>query len=273
MDDTRLGTLLLEGNVVAEDDLEKCLEIQALTGGTRQLGQILVEQSMISAVELEELLQLQQERRAAALPPLRVNGQGGNRFLRSAALAGASELILSEGRPTMVRVAGQLRTLLPEPLQPPELWQFLRDYMGTEILEILAERRFVSQELHCPGLCRGRIMAFRHFEGACVVVRLHPETPRRAEEAGLTPAVLAALRGGKGLILVTGEAGSGLSSTLASLLQEASLLGPQLILVLDESHEFPAPRGDAIVVRRKVGRDVKNYPSGLQCAIRENPDV
>ena len=45
MVDTRLGTILLESRIIREEDLERCLEIQALGGSQRPLGEILVEQT------------------------------------------------------------------------------------------------------------------------------------------------------------------------------------------------------------------------------------
>ena len=166
MESTRLGTLLVEGNMVREEDLERCLEIQALTGGSRPLGQILVEQNVISAGELNDILQLQEERRAIIPPLVPVKGQGCARFFAAAVAAGATELILSEGRSTMVRVAGQLRELEEDVLDALEVWQFVREYMGEDALEVLADRKSIAQEFHVPHVGRGRIMAFRHFDGA-----------------------------------------------------------------------------------------------------------
>ena len=65
MHDHRLGALLLENPLMREEDLDRCLEIQQLTGGARPLGQILVDEGVISADDLEQLLEVQSERRAA----------------------------------------------------------------------------------------------------------------------------------------------------------------------------------------------------------------
>ena len=102
-----------------------------------------------------------------------------------AAAAGASELILSEGRPVMVRLGGQLRALDEDILESPEMWQFLLNYMGDDVLDRLADVRYLTQDFECEGIGRGRMTAFRHFDGACAVVRLHPESPRSPDEAGL----------------------------------------------------------------------------------------
>lgn len=273
MESNRLGNLLLEGNMVREEDLERCLEIQALTGGSRPLGQILVEQNVISAVELNEILQLQEERRAIIPPLVPVQGQGCERFFAAAVAAGATEMILSEGRSTMVRVAGQLRELEEDALDGLEVWQFVRRYMGENALDVLAERRSITQEFHVPHVGRGRIMAFRHCDGACVIVRLQPEHVRSPQEAGLDQNILRCLGAGKGLVLVTGEAGSGITSTMATMLGEIVRKDPQLVLILDETIEYEIPKGNAIVVTRRIGEDSLDYESALSAAIRDDPDV
>jgi twitching motility protein PilT len=116
-------------------------------------------------------------------------------------------------------------------------------------------------------------MAFRHFDGACVIVRLHPEHVRSPREAGLDQQVLDCLDLGKGLILVTGEAGSGITSTMATMLGEIVKKDPQLILVLDETIEYQIPTGNAVVVTRRMGTDCKDYETALSAAIHDNPDV
>ncbi len=259
--------------MVREEDLERCLEIQALTGGSRPLGQILVEQSLISAEELDDILQLQEQRRAVVPPVVPVEGAGSERFFAAAVAAGATELILSEGRSTMVRVAGQLRELEEDVLDAPEVWQFVRQYMGDNALEVLADQKSISQAFHVPHVGRGRIRAFRHFDGACVIVRLQPEHVRPPREAGLDDQVLSCLDQGKGLILITGEAGSGITSTMATMLGEIVKKDPQLILILDETIEYEIPKGNAVVVTRRMGEDSQDYETALSAAIRDNPDV
>lgn len=273
MDDTRLGTMLLQGNVVREEDLERCLEIQALTGGSRPLGQILIDQDVISKDDLDELLRLQRERRQVPSPEIHIEPSGVARYLSAAVNAGATELFLSEGKPVMMRLGGQLQMLGDELLEPPELWQFLLDFMGPQALDMLADQRSVTQDYSREGYGRGRMSAFRHFDGACVVVRLHPEEIRSAEEAGISEHVLDGILKGQGLILLAGEAGSGVTSTMATLLKDLVQSYPQLVVVLDENQEYDLPEGNAVVVTRRIGRDIKDYSTGLESAMRENPDV
>jgi twitching motility protein PilT len=273
MDETRLGAILLESRVIAEADLEKCLEIQALTGGSRHLGHILVEQGLIDRSTLERVLDMQQSRLTQQRQLLQTEGVLHDRFLRAAVAAGANELVISEGRPPLVRVGGELRELGTEELRGPEVWDFVRAEMGHEVLEELADKCFVTRDLAKPGLCRGRITAFRQFDGVAVIVRLHPEVVRRPEELGIPARVLEIIRSGKGLVLLAGERGSGRTELMASLVHEVATEEGRYVLVLDDSREYPVPQSGSLVARRRVGEHVSDYVTALKTAVREDPDA
>lgn len=128
MEETRLGAILLENPLMRQEDIERCLEIQALTGGTRPLGEILVEEGVISRDMLDELLALQQSRREAQRGSRVVVPETGiAAFVRSAMALNASDLVMSEGRPVLIRTGGQLRELTQQPLSARELYDFLAD--------------------------------------------------------------------------------------------------------------------------------------------------
>lgn len=273
MEDTRLGSILLESRVIREEDLEHCLRVQELIGASRPLGQILVEEGAISSQTLRELLDIQETRRRCSRIEHAIEAKDPHRFLTEALALGASELHLSEGRKALVRVGGQLRNLSKEVLQGPEVWQFVRDEMGFEVLEEIAERFSVTKVFSGESGVRGRITAFRHFDGIGVSMRLHSVAVRSPQEACIDTALLDSVHAGKGLILLAGEHGSGISETMATLLAEVVQEKGRYILVLDEDHECDVPEGEAIVCMRRVGVHTKNYTSGLRAALREDPDV
>ncbi len=273
MDDTRLGTILLEHRVIQEADLERCLDIQLLTGGSRPLGQILVEQGIISGDTLDNLLRLQAgRRRGAQAADVQVDDGSSDNLMRAAFSCGANELVVSEGRPVTVRVAGQLRNLSSKAVDSPDVWQFVRDQMGPEVLDELAEKKSVTRDFHRSGLGRGRITAFRHFDGVAVIVHIHPEAVRSPKDAGIDKSVLEILNSGKGLVLLTGETRSGMTETMATILGEVAK-GSRYVLVLDDNLEYPIPQSSSVVVRRRVGEHVHDYVSALKAAVREEADV
>lgn len=273
MDNTRLGSILLENPLMRQEDIERCLEIQALTGGTRPLGEILIQEGVISRAMLDELLALQESRRTDTRGTAIVQGTGSDSYLRSAIAHRASDLIMSEGRCVLIRTGGQLRELTKEPISQADLIEFLAGRIGPEVMATLAEKKAVTCEFHEPGLARGRISAFHHFDGLCVTIRLHPETVRDPIESGLPIELLRALKHGKGLILITGEARSGITETMASLIALAAQDQNRVVLVLDHDFEGPLPTGPAITTRRKIGVDSATMANALRVATIESPDV
>ncbi len=274
MDDIRLGSILLESKVISESDLEKCLEVQALTGNTRSVGQILLEQGRIDRSTLDRLLQLQEARLARPEVPQPVaNETMGESLLEAAVRAGARELVVSEGRPIMVREAAAWRPLTLEPVRSPEVWDFVRREMGSSVLEELADRKFVVRDLVRPGVCRGRITAMRHTDGVAVMAELRPEKVQSLTDLGVPDAVGSLLGGSRGLVLFVGERGEGRSEVLGSVLAAMATEPGRYVVALDDALDAPVPVGGALVTRRRVGEHVGDYAAALRTTLREDPDA
>ncbi|GAB4144967.1 MAG: type IV pilus twitching motility protein PilT [Planctomycetota bacterium] len=269
-EDLRLGRLVLECGLIAEADLERCLEIQALTGGTLPLGRILIEQGLITKANLDQFLALQKTRVESRRA---ISADGAVDLVERAFRENANELVVSEGRQVMARIAGAWVAMSEEPWSGPQVWDFVRENMGSDILEELADTCFVSREFSRRNLCRGRITAFRQFDGVAVTIRMHPLEARTPEDQGIPQGVVDLVAEGKGMILVAGERGSGRTETLASLLREVARDPERFALVLDDSLEYPLPEGPALVARRHVGSSIHGYGAALRLAIREDPDA
>lgn len=272
MEETRLGALLLDSRIIDEKDLEKCLEVQALTGSSRPLGNILVEQGVIDHATLERVLELQQaraRRERAALP----EAEGSDEvWFRVAMQAKASELVVSEGRPVLARVGAEWRNLTDEPLGGPEVWDFVRNEMGADVLERLADQHFVVRDLHKPGICRGRITGMRHFDGVAAIVELRREATPSCEELGVPRQLVELVRAGRGLVLLMGERGIGRSELMAGLLRDAAAEAERYVIVLDDAIDAELPAG-GLVVRRRIGEHAADHAQALRTAVREDPDA
>lgn len=77
----------------------------------------------------------------------------------------------------------------------------------------------------------------------------------------------------RGLVLVTGPTGSGKSSTLAAMIHHINQTMERHIITLEDPVEFLHPHQKSIISQREVGRDTKNYASGLRAALRQDPDI
>ena len=77
----------------------------------------------------------------------------------------------------------------------------------------------------------------------------------------------------KGLVLVTGETGSGKSTTLASLIDHINHRRPVHVITLEDPIEYLYQPDLALINQREIGRDTLNFATGLRSALREDPDV
>lgn len=77
----------------------------------------------------------------------------------------------------------------------------------------------------------------------------------------------------KGIVLVTGETGSGKSTTLAAILDQINQTRPVHIITLEDPIEYVYTPQRAIINQREVGVDVEDYEHGLYASLREDPDV
>lgn len=272
MEENRLGAILLEGGIVDETGLERCLAIQALTGGTRPIGQILVEQGLLNAAELQRLLDLQRTRTTTAAASIAPADLGCASLLSAAAANQATEMIVSEGRPVRMRVGCEWRQLTEQVLSGPEVWDFVRETMGSEVLESLAERHFVTRAWARDHVGRGQVVAFRHFDGVGVRVTFARDGAAAAAATMLHPAVRAAVESGRGLVLVTGERGIGRGESLAPLIAVAAAQANQYVVVVsDERLELPTE--GALVVQRRYGHTSAARAEALRSVVREDPDA
>jgi twitching motility protein PilT len=215
----------------------------------------------------------------SAAPP-RVKGDGFKttrptgtdvlaRLVSDAAAMRASDVHMCDGAPPVVRVDGKLRALGAAPVDVKALFV---DEPSLE--ERLARDASAEFSLDIPGAARIRVHVFRTMEGISAAVRLLPSLAPSLSSLHLPVPLddLVDLR--QGLVLVCGATGCGKSTTLAALAQEALNRRSIVLTTLEDPVEYAlAAPETAIVRRRQVGRDVKDFATGLRDALREDPDV
>lgn len=120
---------------------------------------------------------------------------------------------------------------------------------------------------------RCRVNLFRRQGRVSCALRILADNIPDLERLGLPPAVLdfPALR--RGIVLVTGETGSGKSTTLAAILRRINETREEHILTLEDPIEYIHVPDKCLVNQREIGRDTASYAEGLRAALREDPDV
>lgn len=195
-------------------------------------------------------------------------------LLRCAVEMQASDIHLKSSMPPMVRVYGQLVAL---PGFPAFGAGEVRDIIVSFLDDSRRRRWEVNMELdtaiESEGPGRFRLNAYFDRLGPAAALRLIPPHIPTLEEIGLNPAFKDKFIPSSGLVLVTGAAGVGKSTTLASLLNTILQERSVHALTLEDPIEFVLDPGLGIVSQREVGRHTESFESAFNSALREDPDV
>lgn len=124
-----------------------------------------------------------------------------------------------------------------------------------------------------PGVGRFRVNVFRQRGSYGAVIRVIPFTLPTPEEYNIPDEVMACADYQKGLVLVTGPAGAGKSTTLACIIDRLNRSREGHIITMEDPIEYVHRHGTCIVTQREVPTDVATYSEALRSAMRESPDV
>ncbi|MFO7985429.1 MAG: type IV pilus twitching motility protein PilT [Desulfatiglandaceae bacterium] len=186
---------------------------------------------------------------------------------------GASDLHLVSGQQPVLRVQGEMERVKYKALDNDSLKSMLYEIAPEEKVKVFEESGDVDFAYEIPGLARYRVNFFQQKNGIGAVFREIPSTILTCEQLGLPPVVAKLATLPRGLVLVTGPTGSGKSTTLAAVIDEANRTRKDHILTVEDPIEFVHKSARAIVNHREVGLHTKSFAAALRGALREDPDI
>lgn len=199
-------------------------------------------------------------------------------WLVQAAESGASDLHIVAGHPPVLRLHGDLQELTSHPLDGNQVQALLDPLCPSHAKERFRIDKNVDFALEIPtssGMQRYRANYFVSGQmwGACF--RVIPSAIPDFSWAGF-PAELARRLAHfrNGLVLISGVAGSGKTTTLGMIIQLLNQEGGYRIITVEEPIEYIFPKTPgSLVTQREVGLDVHTFADGLKYALRQDPDV
>lgn len=186
---------------------------------------------------------------------------------------GASDLHLTAGAPPYFRVDGEL-VPTPYPKLLPETTQSLVFSLMTDA----QRQRFeatneIDLAFGIKDIGRLRMNAFRQRGAVGAAIRSIPAVFKTFEEIGLPQVIYEIMKIPKGLILVTGQTGSGKSTTLASMIDYINEHRSAHIVTIEDPIEYVHTHKKSLINQREVGADTETFTAALRHVLRQDPNV
>ena len=184
---------------------------------------------------------------------------------------GASDIHLICGLPPKYRVSGSLENLADDVMTADDCVAVARFLCGDRYDEFDRVGELDAAETYAGNRCR--IHVFKQQGVPSVALRLLREEIPRLDSLGLPPGVAALTEKHKGIVLVTGETGSGKSTTLAALIDSINHKFKYHIVTLEDPVEYIYKPDLCAINQREVGKDTRSFSDGLRASLREDPNV
>ena len=206
------------------------------------------------------------------------NGEMKDRMeflFHAVAESGASDMHLIVGMPPMVRKDSRMLKLecAEESLTAGLMKELLYSIMPERNKVEYSERQNTHFSCEVPGLARFRTNVFTNFDGMGAAFRIVPAKLVSAEQLGQPDAVMNLCDLPAGLVVVTGPAGSGRSTTLSAMVNRINATREGHIITVEDPIEFVHENIKCLVNQREVGSHTASFADALRAASREDADV
>lgn len=185
----------------------------------------------------------------------------------------ASDIHITTNAPPILRIDGLLIPIGEHRLSGEQTEEIVQSVMSDERYREFVDIGELDFSYNIPNLARFRVNAFFQRGKHAMVMRIIPSTPPGLDDLKMPLDLRKFTKLNSGLVLVTGPAGSGKSTTLAAIVNEINENSYQHIITLEDPIEFMYENKKSIINQREIGQDTKSYATGLKAALREDPDV
>lgn len=196
-------------------------------------------------------------------------------YLTCAAQDGASDLFLVPGAPVSMKLEGQLKGLEEEKLMPSQSEGMIRELYSMAQRDMTEFQKCGDDDFSfsVPGLARFRVNTYRQRGSCAAVIRVVAFDIPNWQQLHIPEQIMDLAGKTDGMVLVTGTAGSGKSTTLACLIDRVNTMRACHIITLEDPIEYLHRNQKSIVSQREIAVDTVDYLSALRSCLRQAPDV
>lgn len=194
-------------------------------------------------------------------------------YLHALSERNGSDMFFSVGAPVTLKQEGNYHRLEEHPLEAGSVKLLAYQLMSQKQTAEFERTLEMNLAVGVPNAGRFRVNVYYQRGEVAMVVRHISHTIRRIADLGLPAQLEKLVMLDRGLILVIGAAGSGKSTTLASMLDYRAANRPGHIVCIEDPIEFLHRHQQAIIDQREVGLDTLSFAEALRNVLRESPDV
>ena len=188
----------------------------------------------------------------------------------------ASDIFIIAGRPAAYGINYNIEDYNGEVLTPDDTKELIEGiYTLTHgRTPVLLEQQWNDDfSFTVKGVSRFRVSAYIQRGSYAAVIRVISFEMPDPKLLGIPDSIMKLTEQKKGLVLVTGSAGSGKSTTLACMIDKINSEQKKHIITLEDPLEYLHSHKMSIVSQREIGSDASDYLSALKAALRQRPDV
>ena len=190
----------------------------------------------------------------------------------AASTAGTSDVLIAPNVPIRFRIDGALQDANSDILTPEDTAALAREACGAEFDDLMRGVEVDNAQTFSNGV-RCRINAYLSMGRCCLAVRLLASSIPKLENLGVPPVVHDFQKYSRGIVIVTGETGSGKSTTLAAIIDCINHTRHDHIVTLEDPVEYVYEPDLCSIDQREIGRDTASFAEGLRAVLRQDPDV
>jgi len=187
---------------------------------------------------------------------------------------GATDLHVKVPSPPVLRIDS---ALVPQEECPPftakDIEGIFEEITTEEQREAFSREQELDFAYSVPGLARFRVNVLRQRGTMSLAFRRVPSSVPSVDELGLPQVCKTLILKPRGLVLVTGPAGSGKSTTLAAMINHLNENEARSVITIEDPIEYLFQDKKCLIRQRDMGDDTSSFSAALIHALRHDPDV
>lgn len=185
----------------------------------------------------------------------------------------ASDVHLVSDHPPMMRVNTVMTPMDYPVLTSKSIGDTLKEMLNKDQAETYEKHKDVDFSYEIPDFCRYRVNAHMQRNTVALALRAIKTEVPPLEQLNLPEVISRLTYLPRGLVLLTGDTGSGKTTTLAAMIQSMNERYRKHIITLEDPIEYVLTSNKCLIEQRELGQDMSSFTSGLKHVLRQDPDI